>query len=657
MRNILDYDKLLHGRNIFGEIIGKQRYLKWPVKAYRVTLPKAKPNSGGINPFERVILKIIEACGIKEAEVLAKETCLPYELVKCILMRLKDKGFINDHNEIIKVKFDSLKAKEEKEFSYVTALLFQETATGKILPFLHLLDNDNPLITKDYENKKHSPKEIHYNQTAKEPGPNDVIYALRAMSKHSNYGLTPQLSAVNLINVAKEGERYYLDCPIAIQKSGGEFRIADPFGNGFSLHLEKAFSDLLEQDKILSEWLEKWKHKLENQNKNKQDERQKEPFENDVNMGRYPELIFKMRLRKNTQYRSIEQIHSAIEWALFYSCKERSYNTAVSKLGILNQERQKNLLREAVKNIGFDFPRNGFCYITEGKLDAFERGEADMWTVLSIAILTAEKDKSHPFHRIADDYQDFINMLLHIKKKRDDQGHGKSLARRDVKLSNEENFLRNVVTALLPDIRFSNTPVTVIDKDAVSDEIFEARRNIQHEIGFKKYNSLLGTLQDCLINTERFWLSCKDDNAPEYDAKPFVFDLYAALQAMFLKKLSGALPPDIEDSEFIRQARENAVNAGLGRLPNSLCKVKPQIIRKILQGINETLGACAVAFLIVSDKEDLIKIAELQPSFISCIDDIILKRGHGNELLIMDKKNIKKIRKSIYLTIKTLLEV
>ena len=59
MLKLLDYDK----PNPFGGIIGKPRKLAWPVNAYRVTLPKVSGTDDGLNAFERVILKLLDAAG------------------------------------------------------------------------------------------------------------------------------------------------------------------------------------------------------------------------------------------------------------------------------------------------------------------------------------------------------------------------------------------------------------------------------------------------------------------------------------------------------------------------------------------------------------------------------------------------------------------
>jgi hypothetical protein len=97
----------------------------------------------------------------------------------------------------------------------------------------------------------------------KPPSQRDVIRTLQTMKKRSAaFGRDEIMPAVQKITIANLPETYQLDCHIAIQKSDGEFRIADPFGNGYSLILEKAFEQLLEQDDRLAGWLGNWKHSL-----------------------------------------------------------------------------------------------------------------------------------------------------------------------------------------------------------------------------------------------------------------------------------------------------------------------------------------------------------------------------------------------------------
>ena len=650
---LLDYGRL----NPFGAIIGRPRRLAWPVNVYRVTLPKASNSGDGLNPFERVILKLLDAVGAMDADTLADETRIPLDLVKSILLRLQDKALIDEHNAIIKPKRDNRESKEENPPVFVTALLFRELATGRILPFLHFLDNGNALRKREEERFIRT---IRPNQSdgTLAPVPRDVISVLLAMKKRSAaLGGGDEMPVVTKITIAQQPELHHLDCPIAIQKSDGEFRIADPFGNGFSLILESGFEHLLEQDGELTGWFSKWKESLRNTRPQKPgdpDKRPKEPFDNDDNWQRYPKLVASMRPSRNAPFRSISKIHASLEWALFYACCGRPFEDAITLLKFTRQLEHSALLGKAAQSVGLELPKFGFRPISEGKLIDFQSGQAEFGTVLAIAILQTEKHESHPLRRIASTHPDLISRLLAIKKKRDEKGHGKGSADAAEVEMPDDPFMREIVHALLPDISFAAAPVVGPDKDARADSVLDARASIQSEFGFKAFNRLGANLQDRLIHAERFWLSWKDGD----DALVFACDLYGAVQSAFGREIVGKLPPDISDSEFVNAAGKKAANAELCEaLPGCLRTVKSLAIRQTLQGTGQTLGACVLAFLLMSDADILRSIAGVQPSFLSDVEDIIIRRGHGNEPLPLPKGDIGELRKSTYFTIKTLLGV
>ncbi len=649
---ILDYGR----PNPFGEIIGRSNRLAWPVHAYRVTLPKGSSDGDSLNPFERVILKLLESVGRMDERALADETRIPLDFVKGILLRLRDKGFINEHNRIEKRKEDGSDGKAEEVPVFATALLFRELATGRLLPFLHLLDDSNPLRKREEEMfGKRIPANDAYRQSM--PTPQDAISVLRAMKKRLfAFGRNDRLPSVLQISIARSPESYFLDCPIAIQKSDGEFRIADPFGSGFSLIFEIAFSQLLEQDSQLSDWLLKWKQELRNPRPPRQDnseERPKELFETDANWQRYPKLVANLRPSKNAAFRSISKIHASIEWALFYACCSRPFEDAIAELRLTTQLEHYTLLERAALSLGLEPPQFGFRAVPEGMLIGFQDGKANLGTVLAIALLQAERDETHPLRRIGSLRRDFINRLLDNKRQRDEKGHGKGGADSpDVELP-AETFMREMVHMLVPDIRFADTPAAGPDTAARADSLLDARASIQGEFGFKAFNRLGANLQDRLIHVERFWLGSKDGD----DALVFIFDLCAAIQAKFRQILLGRLPTELRDSEFITAAQTNALKSNLGQLPKCLRTVKPLEIRKTLQGNdNSTLGACVVAFLLMADEDALRGIGDSQPTFIDDISRVITLRGHGNEPLPMPREDVKAIRKSSYTTIKTLQE-
>lgn len=648
MLKFLNYGK----PNPFGDIIGMPRNLAWPVNAYRVTLPRASDDGDVLNPFERVILKLLDAGGLMNASALADETRIPLDLVKSILLRLQDKTLIDEHNSIIKQEKGD--CEHETDPVYGTAILFRELATGKMLPFLHWLDEANPLQKTEGEKRyQRIPSGDHPKNT---PEARDVITALRAMKRRSAvFGSNEKMPAVKQINIVESPELYYLYCPIAIQKSDGEFRIADPFGNGFSLILESTFEQLLEQNEEMGEWLRSWKLLLSNPRSPKPedlDQRPKEPFENKANRQRYPKLIYSLRPQRNEQFRSISKIHASLEWAFFYACSRRPFEDVIAKLKFTRQSEHPTLFWNAAKNVGLEPPKSGFKLVLEGKLLDFQNEKAELGTVLAIAILQAEKDGGHPLRRIASVHPDLVSRLLGIKKERDEKAHGKGGADTPKSELADDSFMREIIHSLLPEISFTDTPNTGQDEDAHADSLLDARANIQSEFGFKVFNRLGANLQDRLICAERFWLSFNDGD----DALVFACDLYAALQANFRQRLLGKLPPNIMDSEFITAAQEKAREAGFGTLPDCLRTVRSLAIRETLQGNDPTLGACVVAFLLMSDAETLNTVADLQPSFMDDIKNIIASRGHCNEPLPLSKADTAKLRKASYKTIKTLVE-
>ena len=650
MLKLLDYGKL----NPFNGIIGRPRNLAWPVHAYRVTLPKVSNDGDGLNAFERVILKLLDVFGILHADELADETRIPLDLVKGVLFRLQDKGFIDEYNAIIRQEQNEGINEEGKPPVFVTALLFRELVSGKILPFLHQLDDANPLQKKEGEEKDF--RTIRWDASHKRNAPTqrDVINTLRAMKKRAAVlGMEYKVPPVQQITIIAEPEFYHLDCPIAIQKSDSEFRIADPFGNGFSLILEKSFEQMLELEDHLAGWLLTWKQQLSTSGSGKQDTRQKEPFETEANWQRYPKLIASLKPANNAQFRTLAKIHASIEWALFYACCVRPFKDVIATLKYTEQSQHAALLEQSAQAFGLERPSQGFRPIREGKLREFENGGAYQETVLAIAILQARNDEGHPLRRLAATQPDLINRLIAISARRNEKAHGKGGADAPQHELTDEPFLREVVHTLVRDIVFVDTPTFISDKDAQVDELLDARASIQAEFGFKLFNRLSMHLQDRLIHAERFFLSCHDGD----DAATYVGDLYAAAQASFEKLLAGRLPPDASDTQLIGMAESKAVAADLCEvLPESLRTVKTLTIRQTLQGGSQSLGACAIALLLVSDEDALAAIHDTQPTFVGDMANLIMRRGHGNEPLPLPKAKIAELRKAAFSTIKTLLE-
>ncbi len=649
MLKLLDYGE----NNPFSDTVGKARKLAWPVNVYRVTLPSGSGDTDGLNAFEQVILKLLDASGAMDANELAVETCIPIGLVKGILLRLQDKEHIDEYNCVIRREEEERANEVDKAQVFATALLFRELATGKILPFLHWPSEANPLLKKEGKEKDYRKVSLIDAHRNNPPTERDVIQALRAMKKRMEaFGIEYQSRPIKQIRIHAEPEHYHLDCPIAIKKGDSEFRIADPFGIGFSLILESAFEELLERDDKSAEWLLAWKIQLRTSYIEDQGAKQKEPFDTEANLQRYPNLIARLRPSGKAQFRNLADIYASIEWALFYSCSIRSFKNSVARLRYSELRQHPVLLEQAAESIGFEKSSKAFRPIRIGKLVDFEDGKAELETVLAISMLIAQDDALHPLRRISSSHPDLITRLLKLHDMRGAKNHGMGGVDAPQSELADDRFMREIVHTLIPEITFSDTPVAIQNHDAQADALLDARASIQSEFGFKQFNSLGVDLQNRLIHVERYWQGCHDGD----DALCFVVDICAATQARFHQVLAGLLPPDMNDGEFVATAREKSRRFGLGDLPDSLRTVRPGMIRDALQGRAPTLGSCVLAFLLMSDDGSLRAVADSQPTFIMDIGNIITLRGHGNEPRPLPKADIEKLRRATYKCIKILTE-
>ncbi|MDX1368103.1 hypothetical protein, partial [Pseudomonas sp.] len=646
MLKLLDYGK----PDPFGATVGRRRNLSWPVDAYRITLPKPDQDCLSLNPFEQVILSLL-ALGNMTSQALAEETCIPRDLVESILLRLRDRGLIDDFNNVLEAS-GSNAASETDTPAFVTALLFRELVSGQVLPFMPLLEQQ-PLRKQEQKQAAYKIRALAAGQMP--PTQRDVIKVMRAMQRRAaEFGKAERTPTLHKIMIIDQPERYYLDCPIAIQKSDGEFRIADPFGNGFSLVLERAFEQLLEQDEYAAQWLGKWKASLSQPRSPSQDSRNKEPFDTPANQQRYPKLISNLRLLPNAAFRSIAQLYAAVEWSLFYACAKRPFEGEIEHLRFTPQAEHAQLLDRAASEVGLLPPGAGFRPVREGKLRDFQEGKAELETLLALSILRAQDDGSHPLRRLAARDPALISHLLEIKKARDEKGHGKGSADAPESELLAEPLAREIIEIMLPEVTFTREPTASSNPDAYADVLLDARASIQDEFGFGAFNRLGTNVKERLVHAERGFLSWREGD----DALALVRDLYAAVQSVLELSLNRWLPPDMADEELIEAAQERATEFGLCHLlPKSLHTVRASVVRKTLQGSGQSLGACMIALLLMADEQTLKSIAATRPTFVDDVATLIARRGHGNEPLPLASTEVTELRKASYKIIKALIEV
>lgn len=639
-------------KGVFPGIFGRPRTLAWPVYAYRITIPaRSKTEGDELNPFERVIVNLLSITGGMEESALAKDTCIPIDLVRNVIFRLRDRGLIDDDNRLRNAQ-RAASRESAREEQYVTALVFRELVGGSVLPFVMSLDNGNTLKTKaadEYGRPLPQGSESRYRTP---PSPRDVIGAVTQMARRSGQRMLPLLH--DQVRIGREPEEYLLECEIVIQIHDADFRIGNPWGEGFSRSLEAAFTRRLDQDQRLQQWMLDWRHQLAAPNNEAQSHaRERASFDTPDTRRRYPKLIERLRLSKGEMYRSLPRIYHSLEWALFYVCEKYDNDIAIRRLSLETGAEYSQWMSNIARTVGFEAPVVGFRPVLKGKLIAFSKSsEADMETVVAIGLLQAEGQLDHPLRRVAAAHPDFLVRLWSLKKERDGLGHGRERGGRAVGNAPLESdaFMQDIVHTLLPSILFDQDS-TGTPSDTQADRRLDARTSLLSTLGHSVFGKLGPSAQEALLGAELFWLVCRDGD----DALEFVFNIYSTLQGILFRFLTGIAPSELPEDGYLALASERAARAKLGRLPPELETVNLRRVRETLQGNDRTLGASALALLLKASDELLERLVHDDPGFLTTIATIHVARGHGNEPVPMLRDDVTKLRRSAFASIEALL--
>jgi hypothetical protein len=619
-----------------------------------VTLP-VTPAAGhdSLNAFERVILKVIDAVGDLDEAQLSAETCIPVDLVRSVVCRLQDKGMVDAANAIVDGR-RALWDNDSLDVDYRAALACRELVSGRLIPFLLFLDDRTPVRTKDVGDHVRTMPRGRLGQNPGPPSARDVINILGQMTRRSAIHVTSmRLPMVSQIRVEPEAEDYFLSCSIAIQAHDADFRIADPFGSGFSRVLEAVFDRQLDVDEKLQEWMTRWRSSLQSSApRDVQRTRPLGPFDTVQNRESYPGLVAALTPAAGAQHRSVEDIYASLEWALFYCCEAHRPEVVLRRLELDSGSDYSRRMSGIAEQVGFERPVQGFRPVLKGKLDDYLRQMPEMETVLAIALLQAETDRDHPMHSLSSIHPDFIVRVRTLASDRGDRAHGQRVApASDVELASEP-FMRESVSVLLPAVQFGPVAPQTEAPGRV-DLLLEARNNLLRSFGYPDFKKLGLSAADSLLSAEMFALASADGG----DARTFVSDLYSALQAVFRNFLGGAAPVGIPSSEYTKQAELNANRAGLGALPESLASVNPRRIRDALHGNDRSLGASVMSFLLTARPETLEEVQLVQPDFLEVITRIHSLRGHANQPLPMQRRDMRALSRSTIAMVLLLLDL
>ena len=667
---LLDYELGKKRSLPFGEIVGRAYDLAWPVGAYRVTLPQVETGDDRLDVFERLVVEMLKT-GLKGVDDLSTETCLEKDMVRAILARLQDMGALDEDGNVIE---KNARGDETAPLKCVTAYVFQELAGGRILPYLHLVDAQNGLA-RDLETDE-SKLRILPRQSPHELPPvteKDVATAFRQMMKRGGKADVPHFT-LGQIRIMRQPEYYYLRCPLAFQRHDADFRIADPFGNGFSLVLENVFESLLKGDEGTRDWYRKRRERLAAGNNASTSETTNVLSEE--GRRKYPKLGYALNPSHAHTFRTLSQLYAAVEWALFYFCQRYpAFKDAIDFLEHTqgSPQRRRDMIVSCLRELGLqtNVPRlfADLENLTSSRVLGFVKGEAEFSVTLVLALLITRFDRDaqeamKPLAGIGGD-RGLLERLMELREDRNEASHGQRTHGEDRELR-DDSLVLELVDILLPDARRRDNGgrAAKTANERRLDAIFDARSSLQGQFGVGAFMEFDRQLQESLVESEVSFLPALDEKRAddEFDVRCGISSLYTACQMVFEDVREGhgtSWDGSVPDSRLVALAEEKSNNSGLykGHFPLSL-QPRPGRIRSALQGGQSELGGLILAFLITAPAEDLQDIARENPDFLIRFEQLLAMRRHDNEGEIRKTGGfVREFRKAIYKTIKQLKEV
>jgi hypothetical protein len=647
---VLDFGKI----NPFGRTIGQSRNLLWPVQAFRVTLPdSSNSRMNDLNAFESVIIDALRIRAGLSEHLLADVVCLPNDLVRNVLLRLEDKGLVNAHNVVVSNSHSVDNATNPSE-RYTSAMIFREMVGGTLLPSVHELGKADAIVSGPIGPgwRMAIDRDVVSGQV---PSPSEVLSIVKKSRKRDReHRKGNQFPKVNQIRVNNEIEHYYLDCPIAFMSFDADFRIADPFGVGFSAMLERIFAERLQSDERLADWMANWRERLASSRPNHvAGLSTTAPFVTEENVQLFPALINVLTPSAGRMNRNVLELYASIEWAMYYCCEIHDPAVSVRAAKRLTPMEFGVWTTQIANSLGLVPPRNGFRKPTNGKLENYFQGRPEMETLCVLMLIQAESNVAHPFRFIATKYPDFFSRLDSLRESRGHQGHGRSSGViADIEMTSD-GFMRSVVSTLIPSVVFDEAPNSASDSDRLALTMLRARMSVLDVIEYRIFNALGPSTQSALIAAEVAWLERVDGE----DARTYIAHLYSALQSVIRRVINRLPVKSVEEDNFNSVAMRNAMAAGHGDLPSELRSVRTWRTREAISGNDPTLGAATVAFLLMAPSDLLAEVAVADRAFLKTISIVVRLRGHANQKVEVSDVDLVKIREDVLLTIATLLEL
>lgn len=635
--------------------IGAPRLIYWPAYMYHVTLPQPGINkTSSINIFEEVVLNLADAMHANaSAQEISDQCCLDPDLVKYILLKLRDKSLLDEHNQVIPEHIQQWK-ENTKSDTYVTAVIFQERVSGLILPHLEFQDGKKPL-------QRHQPEKRVWkinpsNTKFKAPTSHQVKQAIHSMRRRKwSYGDNSYRGDFGKITVQKSTrEPIWLHCKIGIPKSDpASHKISHPFGPGNSPQLESIFEQRLQEQSPNEDakWYRSWRQNLQVGFNSKSPN---PTWTMKLKKSPYPELVHALSVKPGKSCRTLRDQYASVEWALFYKATLSHPTNAIRLLLSSSGSSQRMDLQEAAEHCGFKRGVESLCAVQDGHIQGFFEKKAVLDTVLAINLMISREVQSHPFHFMSQERPDLLESIRTLKTLRGADEHGAEFTGDH---SAWDELAMYMVRCLCPDLETGSSAQKTGNDDDKQNLKLQATTNLQQEYGYEKYFKLNPASQKRLIESECFYLAVESTSNASADAIGFVCDWYSAVQGQLRSLLLNSKRVFTLDDIYLDAVITKYESKFKKPLPDALRHLDRKELSQAVSGHDKSLKEVSVALLLTLEDDQIDAILAVDREIFETISKLINLRKHGNTPVILSKDEIQTLRRSMHRVVKSLMEI
>lgn len=648
-------------------MMGKPVDLFLECLSYDLKIPVNGTQDRILDIFEETVLKMINVKKCSKEE-MSEILCLPKDLVNFILIRLDENGYLEDALTLSQ-KGKSVLEKQQTQkdnVDYIHGKLFMIKDNGLILPYVYkgefrsedVIEYTNSSITLGYGSAGNLKKvygkcirSSNYDKSKSILSQGTVQKAISIYNKlAANKGREPiQINRKYGIETSSS-DRVYFHLQAVVQRGNvDDLLISDGFVSnidGVADYLEKKDSQLLYDIKkraVSMKTGENEDGEIIEYKPHKYDEVVRYYYEVKKYIGEeLPKdaTIDELKEQSEKNRHAFVNCYSLLEWAFYYYTKK---NPLSEKM--LNFLKKQNTYANAetiiklVKKLGIKYTdkyKKLFTRIEGSRIkNVYESNKPNLYICLPLAIAEASENTDSKIYDLIKSNSYFLSFLYYLNNVTGDLRHDSMKDAFEFNGNVAFEKTMRIVTTLLPDLEILDGVLTVKQNDNISEMRLLAQVNLERAMGSIYFT----TLHD---NIKNEWMKISPDKFGQQLPEPYEY-------LQILSRLNeAALFEALNDIKIKRkyskgEAVEIITNRYGKKIPKSLSRVNEGFYRKVINGEKATLGAYALAYLTLVDK-NLFKIL-IDNKFMQLIDNIASLREHANNIaLIVDESKLNDMR-------------